>query len=207
MSYNVAGSPPSTLYERIGKSAGVIRSTWMLTPAGRSGTTWSTRADLLQRVEHLRRRREIHVDLGAAPDGAGSDPRDAGDNADGFLDGPRQAEQLLARAERGPGGDDRHACEFELGVDGRRENRGSPHARDAEERHEQINEAALAAQDVEQRHRGAGAAWRILAPSATPYAPFVTTTSPAWSPNAISATGSLWPPTVTGRTCATRSEP
>src|SRR5437879_13130631 len=44
MSYSVAGSPPSTLYDRIGKSDGVIRSTWMVTPAGRSGTIWSTRA-------------------------------------------------------------------------------------------------------------------------------------------------------------------
>src|SRR2546430_5096472 len=165
MSYSVAGSPPSTLYERIGKSAGVIRSTWMLTPAGSSGTTWSTRADLLQRVEHLRRRREIHVDLGATPDGAGSDPRDAGDDADGFLDGPRQAEQLLARAERGPGRDDRHACEVELGVDGRGQSRSRPHARDAGERHEQIDEPTLPAQNIEQRHGGVRT---IFVPSSMP---------------------------------------
>src|SRR2546422_1015179 len=101
--------------------------------------------------------------------------------------------------------DDRHACKVELGVDGRGENRGGPHARGAEQRHEQIDEAALAAQRVEQRHRGPGAARRILVPSATPYAPFVTTTSPAWSPDVISATVSLRPPTVTGRTWATCS--
>ena len=44
MSYRVAGSPPSTLYDRIGKSDGAIRSIWMFTPAGRSGTIWSMRA-------------------------------------------------------------------------------------------------------------------------------------------------------------------
>ena len=76
------------------------------------------RADLLQRVEHLRARREIHVDLGAAPDGTRSDPGNAGDDTDGFLDGPRHAEQLLARAERRAGCDDRDAGEGQLGVDG-----------------------------------------------------------------------------------------
>src|SRR2546427_4620182 len=131
---------------------------------------------------HLCGRREIDVDLGAAPDGAGPDPRDAGDDADGFLDGPRHAEQLLARAQRGPGRHDRDAGEVELWVDGRGKRRGGPHAPDTDQRHEQINEAALAAQDVEQRHRGGGGAAvrTILAPSATPYAPLVTTTSPAW---------------------------
>src|SRR5436190_1101607 len=81
--------------------------------------------------------------------------------------------------------------------------RSGRRARDTKERHEQIHEAALAAQDVEQRHRGGGAARTILAPSVTPYAPFVTTTSPGWTPDAIWATVSLRPPTVTGRTWAT----
>src|SRR5207302_1129645 len=132
--------------------------------------------------------------------------RGAGEDGDGFLDGRRHAEPLLAGAERSPGRDDRHACGVELGIGGGGENRGGPDARDAKQRHEQIDEAALAAQRVEQRHRGPGAARRILVPSATPYAPFVTTTSPAWSPNVISATVSLRPPTVTDRTWAICSE-
>ena len=44
MSYSVAGSPPSRLYETIGNSDGVSRSIWMSSPGGSDVTTWLTRA-------------------------------------------------------------------------------------------------------------------------------------------------------------------
>src|SRR6266568_2519336 len=123
-----------------------MRSTWMFTPAGRSGTIWSTRARTSCRA------------LTISVVGAKS--------------------TLISVA---PG-----------------------LVRDLQERHQQVHEAPLATEDVEQRHRaGGGAGLRTMrAPSATPYAPLVTTISPAWSPDRISIVDSLRPPTVTDRAWA-----
>src|SRR2546429_326167 len=168
------------------------------------------RPHFLQGVDHLGRGREVHADLGAAPDGPGPDAGDAWDDAGRFFDGPGDTEELLPRPERRAGRDDRDAGKVELGVNGRGEDRRGPQARNAQERHHQVHEAPLATEDVEQRHRvggGAGAGLRTMrAPSATPYAPLVTTISPAWSPDRISTVDSLRPPTVTDRTWATDPE-
>jgi hypothetical protein len=44
MSYIVAGSPPSRLYEMMGNSDGERRSTWTSSPGGSVEVTWFTRA-------------------------------------------------------------------------------------------------------------------------------------------------------------------
>src|SRR5438874_8396537 len=164
------------------------------------------RTDFLQRVDHLGRGREVHADLGATPDAPGPDAGDARDDAGCLFDRPGHTEQLLARAERRAGGDDRDAGKVELGINGRGEGRRRPQAGDAQQRHEQVDEAALATQEVEQRHRATDGLRTMCAPSATPYAPLVTTISPAWSPDRTSTVDSLRPPTETDRAWATDPE-
>ncbi len=86
------------------------------------------------------------------------------------------------------------------GVDGGREDEGRPDAGPAEDRDGEVDEASLAREDVEERH---GFAVTTLAPSSTPYAPYVTTVSPAATPFTISTSVAVRMPTVTGRACAT----
>ena len=103
MSYSVAGSPPSRLYERIGKSDGVSRSTSMSRFGGEVvADLIDPRLHLLQRERHVGRRRERDVRLAAAANRARLHPRHARHDADRLLDRPGDAEQHLPRAERLP---------------------------------------------------------------------------------------------------------
>ncbi len=157
----------------------------------------------LDRVPHVRARRERYRDLAPAPDRVRPDPRHARHNAHRFFERTGDAEYHLARSERRALGDDGNAGEHQLWIDGGRQSERGPRTGGAEQADQQIDEPALPAQHVEQIHRGAR---RICAPSATPYAPVVTTVSPASSPARISTRASVRAPTVTGRVWATPPE-
>src|SRR5207237_471967 len=126
-----------------------------------------------------------------------------GYDAHGFFERSRDAEYDLARAQRRTLGDDGDAREAQLRVDGRRQPQAHPNTGGAQQRDHEIHEPLLATQDVEELHRRAPP---ILALSCTPYAPVVTTVSPAATPERISARDSLRPPTVTARACAMPAE-
>ena len=128
------------------------------------------------------------------------DPRH---DAHRLLEGTRDAKDYLSGAERRALGDDRDAREVQLGVDRGGEPQRHPHARGAEQRNEEIHEPLLPAQDVEELHRRAPP---IRALSCTPYAPVVTTVSPAATPERISTSDSVRPPIVTARASAMPAE-
>ena len=123
------------------------------------------RAHELQCVGHVGARGERDGDFARPTDGVRLHARHAGHHAHRLLEGPRDAEHHLPRAERGALGHDLDPRELKLGVDGRREEKGRPDAGDGEEHHGEVDEAALAAQNIEQRH---GAVRTIFVPSSMP---------------------------------------
>src|SRR5206468_266314 len=135
-----------------------------------------SRPDQLERVRHVGAWREGDGDLTRPADGVRLDARHAGHHTHRLLQRSGDTEHHLPGAEGRALSNDFDPGELELGVNGRGQLPRGPHTGKREECHGEVDEAALPAQDVEQRHRAVRA---IRAPSATPYAPVVTTTAPA----------------------------
>ena len=86
-------------------------------------------------------------------------------DAHGLFERPGDAEDHLARTQRGALGQDRNPGKHQLGIDRRREPQRGPHAGAAQQTHQEIDEPSLPAENVEQGHR---AVRTIFVPSSIP---------------------------------------
>jgi len=111
------------------------------------------RLRLLQRVRHVRVRREGRRDLARAADRARRDAYDARDDRDRFLDRLRDRERHLSRAERRPLRHDRDARELELGIDRRRQPQRGPESAGAQQCDDEVDEPSLARHRTRERPR------------------------------------------------------